>query len=206
MPIYQFMCERGHATDEVFPMSGRPPMVPCPRCDSIAHYRIAPATRASAPRSEFNTDPPPLAMHDYRCVNGHTFDDLNDFRSGQTPQQGRICPECKAAAVWVPSVQIDEFALRAFPYFDRGMGIWLESKTQRDREIARRGWVESPGIDDGMRESKEYLRRRAEMADAHAATEARQKADGTYDAFVGREAALRDIHANEEPLTIAVQR
>jgi hypothetical protein len=71
-----------------------------------------------------------LSLHDFECDDcGFKFEEIIDHGLGENPSDGQTCP-CGGHARWVPSCRIDRFSER-FPYFDRGLGVWLKNKQHR---------------------------------------------------------------------------
>jgi hypothetical protein len=88
-----------------------------------------------------------LALHYFRCQCGEEFDDFVDFSENEKTSDGKPCPKCGEMARWVPALTIDRSSER-FPYFDRGLGIMVQSKQHR-REICanpRKYGIDSDGL------------------------------------------------------------
>jgi len=74
---------------------------------------------------------------DIKCEKcGYTdLEDIDTSGAGVAPDEV-ACPKCDGTAQVMPiSFNIDRFSER-FPYFDRGLGIWLQSKQHR-RDVCR---------------------------------------------------------------------
>tara|TARA_R110000824_G_scaffold20600_2_gene77622 strand:- start:155 stop:553 length:399 start_codon:yes stop_codon:yes gene_type:complete len=76
-------------------------------------------------------------MHLYMCKDcENQFDELIDFSNGQHFEDKQKCPKCSSVnSKWVPMARIDRFS-EMFPYYDRGLGVMLQSKQHR-RDVCR---------------------------------------------------------------------
>jgi hypothetical protein len=79
-----------------------------------------------------------MSWHNFKCSTcNHDFDDIVDHGKDETPGEGKACEAegCDGHADWVPMAKIDRFS-ETFPYFDRGLGMMVNSKQHR-REICK---------------------------------------------------------------------
>jgi len=144
VPLYEYSCENcGLSKDRLFSASTRPDEIDCSDCSHKARYTISVSKytdKCFVPAPARNTAFGGMSMHSFVCGDcSHKFDDIVDFGDNESPSDERECSECGSSNVrWVPSVRIDRFS-EAFPYFDRGLGMWLKSKSHRREVCKRRG-------------------------------------------------------------------
>ncbi len=145
MPLYSFSCANcDWSRDKLFNFSSRPNEIDCEKCTGVAIYTIAVSEyQGSTPKyrsKRYSSDKRGLSMHEFKCVEcGNSFDEIVDHSVGQSTQDNFDCPECGASGcAWRPSSRIDRWSER-FPYFDRGLGVWLKSKAHRKRICKERG-------------------------------------------------------------------
>lgn len=145
MPLYSFRCEPcGSEQDRMFRFDARPSVIECADCGGSAKYVI----RMSKAQSLTLVDDKErkvsggngLVMHRYRCnACEHDFEELTDSRVGEHFEDDQECPQCSATdSRWVPSARIDRWSER-FPYYDRGLGVMLQSKAHRAEVCKQRG-------------------------------------------------------------------
>ena len=79
-------------------------------------------------------------MHQFKCKScEHVFEEIVDHGENQSVDDDFECPECKASgSTWRPTARIDRWSER-FPYFDRGLGVTLQSKAHRRQICKERG-------------------------------------------------------------------
>ena len=150
MPLYDFKCESCEKTTSWFgSYSNRPASINCSTCDGKAKYTIsisdhqandssAIAEKKSIQINQQNWSG--VAWHEFICEKcGH--DDLNpiDFKAGEDLSP-RECSKCDGVMRVKLSANIDRFSEK-FPYFDRGLGCWLKSKSHRRQVCRQRGLV-----------------------------------------------------------------
>jgi hypothetical protein len=88
-----------------------------------------------------------ISILEFKCVCGETFDEFVDYGEGESASDTKPCPKCGAGASWNPGSNIDRSSER-FPYFDRGLGIEVQSKQHR-RDICanpRKYGINSDGL------------------------------------------------------------
>lgn len=145
MPIYSYKCDEcSEVKDHVFRFSERPDSVDCASCDGSAKrvFTISdaqtndPYNKKERPNRRMNG----LAMHLYKCNDcSHKFDEIVDFSKGENYDDLKQCPKCKSKnSKWIPMARIDRWSER-FPYYDRGLGVMLQSKQHRDQICKERG-------------------------------------------------------------------
>lgn len=144
MPVYEYSCgDCGLSVDKLFSASSRPDQIDCTKCDGYLKYTIATSKftdKCYVPEPERNTEFTGMSMHAFAC-NGCSskFDDIVDFGENETVNDERNCPKCDSTDIrWMPSCRIDRFS-ETFPYFDRGLGMWLTSKAHRREVCKERG-------------------------------------------------------------------
>lgn len=153
MAVYSFFCEDNHETERFCRLENRPESIECRKCGKDAVYRptvskhqgLTPPEPEKAPASKFNG----LSLHSFYCEEcGESFDDFIDHALDEKPSDGKECPKCKELARWNPSTMIDRFSER-FPYYDRGLGMWIKSKQHR-KDVCknpRRYGIDSDGLE-----------------------------------------------------------
>ena len=173
MPLYSFRCEPCDVErDEIFRFSARPEVIECLGCGGESRYVIrmsrSLSLSAGQEREASAGGSAGLVMHAYRCRGcEHDFEELIDHRDGEHFEDLQKCPKCGVVdSKWIPAAKIDRWSER-FPYYDRGLGVMLQSKDHR-RQICRdRGltpvdgdWDLDPEFrkmdDQNAREVREY--------------------------------------------------
>ena len=173
MPIYEYNCECGASFDKIFSASSRPDHIDCAACSGTASYKISVSKftdKCFVPDAKEQKEFTGMTMHQYKCRDcGHTFEEIVDFGEGERPTDVHECPECNSADTkWKPSARIDRFSER-FPYFDRGLGVMLQSKAHRLQICKERGLTPVDGDwdvdshfrkwdDEEEKETKEYAK------------------------------------------------
>ena len=142
MPTYSYQCKScDHEQDHSCRFSNRPELLECSECgaESKRVWRVSVAQsndpyNQTAPKS---TKTNGLVMHLYMCKDcENQFDELIDFSNGQHFEDKQKCPKCSSVnSKWVPMARIDRFS-EMFPYYDRGLGVMLQSKQHR-RDVCR---------------------------------------------------------------------
>ena len=141
MPVYEYHCEGcGLSADKLFSASRRPDEIDCTGCAGSLQYVISVSKftdKCFVPTSEHSTEFSGMSMHAFACKDCPSkFEAIVDFGENEAVSDERECPECSSTNVrWVPSCRIDRFS-ESFPYFDRGLGIWLKSKAHR-RQVCK---------------------------------------------------------------------
>ena len=79
-------------------------------------------------------------MHQFKCKScEHVFEEIVDHGENQSVDDDFECPECGVSdSNWIPSVRIDRWS-EQFPYFDRGLGVMLQSKEHRRKICKEKG-------------------------------------------------------------------
>lgn len=144
MPLYSFRCESCESEqDLICRYSNRPDAVECAECAGSAKYVIRMSKAQSSDvfyHADYKSDGPTLSMHKYKCnACSHGFEAIIDRRDDEKYDSDQECPKCSAVdSRWVPSVRIDRWSER-FPYYDRGLGVMLQSKAHRAQICKERG-------------------------------------------------------------------
>ena len=144
MPVYEYCCGScGLSVDKLFSASRRPDEIDCTGCTGSLQYVISVSKftdKCFVPAPKHNTEFGGMSMHAFVCdACTNKFDDIVDFGENEAVSDERECPECSSTNVrWVPSCRIGRFS-ESFPYFDRGLGMWLKSKAHRREVCKRRG-------------------------------------------------------------------
>ena len=144
MPVYEYHCgDCGLSADKLFSASRRPDEIDCTDCAGSLRYVISVSKftdKCFVPEPDRNTEFTGMSMHGFSCKGcSHKFEVIIDFGENESLSDERECPECSSADVrWIPSCRIDRFS-ETFPYFDRGLGMWLTSKAHRREVCKERG-------------------------------------------------------------------
>ena len=182
MPLYEFTCDDNHQTEWFGSYDLRPVSVACKQCGRESrrsqgvsrHQGIAPSTMF---------DPIGNAK-EYKGMSHHTFtcdqckseeDDVVDHGLGQSVDDERSCGECGGSLRWVPGNVINRESER-YPYFDRGLGMQVDSKQHRANICAnpRKYGINSDGLTpvdgdwDPDKEMAEYRKGEEDMAKGYA--------------------------------------
>lgn len=184
MPIYEYACPgratdcpKGHIIDHVHRFSDgeRPSTIRCGAHDTEATYKIAlPAIGIVAgsdnpvrARTSEWTEEERTQKHrgldfgtfDYRCeACDKTFNELVDFRNGETAEAPRPCPTCGAMSPQTFTMSHVDGTMTMYPYFNRGLGCVVES-AQHVRDICKeRGLIAVEGDYDAERMYAEHTR------------------------------------------------
>jgi len=157
VPLYSYLCEScGSEKDHIYRYNNRPDTVECADCDGTSKYVIRMSKAQSndaGDYTEYKTDGPTLSMHQYKCNACSTvFESLIDTRESQHHDDDQECTSCGVKdSRWIPSVRIDRWS-EMFPYYDRGLGVMLESKAHRREICKQRGLTPVDGDWDIDRE------------------------------------------------------
>ena len=120
----------------MFRFSNRPEFVDCGSCSgkskrifTISDSQTNDPYNKKQPRKRRMNG---FVMHLYKCSDcGHKFEELVDFSKGENYDDPQECPECESKnSKWIPMARIDRFS-EMFPYYDRGLGVMLQSKQHR---------------------------------------------------------------------------
>jgi len=142
LPLYNYQCGScDWSADRLFNASSRPKTVDCAECGQEAVYKISLSkyqnSDAKFMTKKYSTEKRGLSMHQFECREcSHMFEEIIDHSKGGSVEDNQDCPECSASGCkWRPMARIDRFSER-FPYYDRGLGVMLQSKAHR-REICK---------------------------------------------------------------------
>lgn len=144
MPLYSFSCSSCDSEqDEFFRFNDRPKEIECRKCNGSAKYviRLSESQANDAGNEKtYNSEMKGLAMHGYKCRScEHRFEEIVDRSCGELPGDSQTCPKCSSTdSRWIPSMRIDRWSER-FPYYDRGLGVMLQSKAHRKAICKERG-------------------------------------------------------------------
>ena len=166
MPLYSFQCgDCGWSKDRLFKASKRPGEVSCEECDGSAKYTITVSVYQSSDATVltpvYSREKRGLSLHKFKCkACEHSFEEIVDHGEGQTVDDDFECPECKALdCKWMPMACIDRWSER-FPYYDRGLGVMLQSKAHRREICKQRGLTPVDGDYDEEKIFSEFDDRR----------------------------------------------
>ena len=162
MPTYSYQCEKcNELSDYIFRISDRPSSVDCVACDGTSK-RVFTISNAQTndphkKRVRKSTRSHGLVMHMYKCADcSNKFDAFVDFSKGEHFEDNQTCPKCSSTnSRWLPMANIDRWSER-FPYYDRGLGVMLQSKQHRDRICKERGLTPVDGDWDVEKEFSKW--------------------------------------------------
>lgn len=143
MPTYSYYCHEGHETTWFGRYSKRPEYVQCCTCDGEASPGVAKLDEQRPHTSnpewqEKLKDYSGLSLHDFKCEQcGKVTEEIVDHGLNESASDGLTC-ECGGHAHWLPSCKIDRFSEK-FPYFDRGLGVVVQSKQHRLQVCKEKG-------------------------------------------------------------------
>jgi len=151
MPIYVYKCDNNHYKDDLRSYSERNDELFCPSCDLA--MRCVPAGPLNKSHPKENTGgeikvrylygKPRNVFHfrDAFCIDcdRRTLVDCTDTEK-EYSREAAECEYCngKNLQIYIPVPSVDRFGER-FPYFDRGLGMWLQSKSHRKRMCKKMG-------------------------------------------------------------------
>ena len=166
MPLYNYICEPcGWSKDKIFRASSRPKDIACESCDGVAEYKISLSKHQNSDAKfltpEYSKEKRGLSFHEFKC-NGcdNIFDEIVDHGLNQSVDDDFECPKCGVSdSVWRPSAQIDRWSER-FPYYDRGLGVMLQSKAHRKQICKERGLTPVDGDFDEEKLFSDQTKRR----------------------------------------------
>jgi transcription elongation factor Elf1 len=149
MPIYCYACNQGHITEEFRQVSERTEPGVCGDCKSptlptLRGYRkkIEKTERKDGIIVKYRYGKPKHSFHfrDALCkdCNEESFVDCTDLKTGDYSKEDVSCDHCGSKNLELKPAchNIDRFSER-FPYWDRGLGMWLKSKAHR-REMCKK--------------------------------------------------------------------
>lgn len=122
-------------------MSSKEETVDCKECGALAKFCFRPSFKPKPKelRKWEDIQPIKITTHSFICRECNTkWEEVVDRDEDAPPQDGRDCVECGKHAVWQPSCRIDRFS-EQFPYYDRGLGVMLQSKQHRRDVCKTRG-------------------------------------------------------------------
>lgn len=167
MPVLEYGCEDCKVTTKhvIDHEEERPESFPCRICEEPAIIGLMPVKDGYRRVGEITR-----SIHSFRCTEcDHEFD-ATVYNAKESPRDGKDCPECGSMSAWfIDSAQIDTSDMR-YPYFDRGLGMWVNSKSHR-AEICReprRFGINSDGLTpvDGDWDADKEINKRKAKEDA----------------------------------------
>ena len=144
MPLYSYCCgECGWEKDKVFRVSDRPSEIDCVGCGQKAKYHFSASKHQSNDArhiTSIKAEKKGLSLHQFKCRDCDcVFEVVIDHSKGESVEDTFNCEKCDSTNTgWRPSVRIDRFS-EQFPYFDRGLGVWLKNKAHRRQVCKERG-------------------------------------------------------------------
>jgi len=121
----------------------RPSEIDCEKCGRWATYHFSASKHQSNDAkytTSYSSEKRGLSLHQYKCRDCDcVFERVVDHSNGEDVKDTTPCTECGSENTgWKPSVRIDRFS-EQFPYFDRGLGVWLKNKAHRRQICKERG-------------------------------------------------------------------
>lgn len=168
MPIYEFRCAEGHVSEGMFSMSARPDELACttckqpaPRITSVTAYTMG-SVPPKKPQAKEVGGGVTIRCPDIICnACEHGFYEALTSEEPLPP-----CPKCGSADVrekiGVPGA---DWSNRAYPYYDRGLGMVLNSPGHRAQVCKERGIIP---VDGDYDEDKYISKLENRDADLHA--------------------------------------
>jgi len=144
VPLYSYRCDGcGWEKDKIFRASMRPSEIDCEKCGRWATYHFSASKHQSNDAkytTSYSSEKRGLSLHQYKCRDCDcVFERVVDHSNGEDVKDTTPCTECGSENTgWKPSVRIDRFS-EQFPYFDRGLGVWLKNKAHRRQICKERG-------------------------------------------------------------------
>ena len=167
MPVYDYKCENGHSHDKFVSYEDRHNGGKCPDCESQLKYVFKGKGIVFDPDEKkddtgikvtYRYGKPKHVFHfrDAICndCNEESFVDCTDLETDNYSRENVSCEHCGSKDLEIRPAchNIDRFSER-FPYYDRGLGVMLQSKAHR-REVCRKMGV-SP-VDGDVDMQREY--------------------------------------------------
>ena len=151
MPIYCYMCDCGHITEEFRHVPDRNNPGVCAKCEGVTHNTL----RGYAEKKEgiivrYRHGKPKHTFHfrDATCLdcNEESFIDCTNEETNEYSREHVKCEHCGSKNLEIKPAchNIDRFSER-FPYYDRGLGMWLKSKAHRREMCKKKGVVPLDG-------------------------------------------------------------
>ena len=166
MPLYSYHCDScGWEKDHLCSYSTRPDVIDCGGCGNAASHRITAAKHqnydAKFYTGTYSREKRGLSLHEFKCnACDHIFEEIVDHGAGESPSDNFECPECNVVdSQWRPSAKIDRWSER-FPYYDRGLGVMLQSKAHRRQICKERGLTPVDGDFDEEKVFSQFDKRR----------------------------------------------
>lgn len=167
MPVYDYECENGHGHEKCVPYEDRNNGGACPDCESPLKYVFKGQGKTFDPDEKkdaagikvtYRYGKPKHVFHfrDAICKDceEESFVDCTNEETNDYSRDDVFCEHCgsKDLEIMPACHNIDRFSER-FPYYDRGLGVMLQSKAHR-REVCRKMGV-SP-VDGDVDMQAEY--------------------------------------------------
>tara|TARA_R110002074_G_scaffold300889_3_gene472259 strand:- start:1693 stop:2277 length:585 start_codon:yes stop_codon:yes gene_type:complete len=141
MPLYNYKCTECDEVTELFAsMNNKLETIDCPSCSSVCKTCFPPQVKTkNKKKKELEFKRPRLTTHQFFCRDCKIrWTEVVERDVDPIPEDGRDCVECGSQASWQPSCKIDRFS-ETFPYYDRGLGMMLNSKKERRAVCKERG-------------------------------------------------------------------
>jgi len=164
MPVYDYECENGHSHERLMPHDNKEYGGECPDCGSQLKYTFKGRGKVYDPdegkkkdtgvKVTYRYGKPKHVFHfrDAVCndCGEESFVDCTDLETNDYSRENVSCEHCgsKDLKIMPACHNIDRFSER-FPYYDRGLGVMLQSKAHR-REVMRKMGVSAVDGDIDM--------------------------------------------------------
>ena len=163
MPIYCYACEHGHITEEFRHVDQRHDEGMCKECGAPTKPTMLGYNKKPPPEKnkdgvivKYRYGKPKHTFHfrDATCLDcgEESFIDCTDEETNEYSREHVKCEHCGSKNLEIKPAchNIDRFSER-FPYFDRGLGMWLKSKAHRREVCRQKGVVPIDGDIDASR-------------------------------------------------------
>jgi predicted nucleic acid-binding Zn ribbon protein len=145
MPVHTYGCKCGAATSHVTEHGQEPPKTkPCRVCEEPALLGV----EADTKKGFVTKGSVRCAIHSFKCESCGEVFDATIFHATMKTADGVPCRKCGGHSKWViTGLNVDTSDMR-YPYFDRGLGMWIQSKRHRDEvcKEPRRFGINSDGL------------------------------------------------------------
>lgn len=165
MPLYDYKCGSGHPTIVLVSMSGRKDTVPCEACGEVAELVVSlpgigkvsgshTPVKASAVRGAGYAEVTPGVFEKGSSIDA---DKVVDWRCTKCEHKGVAVDEPLPAACDACGSPVEVYTNEAaqwkdwFPvggYFDRGLGVYFNSRAERSAFAKKNGLTEGSGVNE----------------------------------------------------------
>ena len=149
MPMYEYICSNEHTCEKLMPFEKKDEPGDCSVCGEPLKFKFSVLkktkkfeTKEDGVKITYRYGKPKHTFHfrDAICLdcNEESFIDCTDESTNEYSREHVECEHCGSKNLEIKPAchNIDRFSER-FPYFDRGLGVMLQSKAHR-REVMRK--------------------------------------------------------------------